>query len=155
MAVYHRTGDRKYLEPIQRALAYLKRLQLPNGRLARFYELKTNRPLYFTRDYALAYDDSDVPTHYAFKVSSGLDAIEREYLKLRDLAADELRPEPDRVRRPSDAAVRRIIAGLDPRGGWVTSDRLRYQSYEGPILDMRVAVRHLNDLAAYLAATLP
>ena len=61
MKIYRVTGDKKYLEPIPRALAYLKKSRLPDGRLARYYELKTNRPLYMTRDgdeYSLTYDDS-------------------------------------------------------------------------------------------------
>ncbi len=31
------------------AIKYLHRSRLPDGRLARFYELKTNKPLYLTR----------------------------------------------------------------------------------------------------------
>ncbi|MDH3583836.1 MAG: pectate lyase, partial [Phycisphaerae bacterium] len=49
--VYRRTNDKKYLDAVASALAYLQRSKLADGRLARFYELKTNRPLYFTRDY--------------------------------------------------------------------------------------------------------
>src|SRR3954470_19083766 len=45
LRVYRETGDARYLEPIPRALAYLRRSRLPDGRLARFYELETNRPL--------------------------------------------------------------------------------------------------------------
>lgn len=71
MRLYIRTGGRKYLAPIPRALAYLKASQLPDGLLARFYELKTNKPLYFTKDYQLTHDDSDVPTHYGFKQRRG------------------------------------------------------------------------------------
>ncbi len=153
MEVYRHTGDRKYLAPIPKALAYLKSSLLPNGQLARFYELKTNRPLYFTRDYTLTYDDSDMPTHYGFKVSSKLDQIEREYQKLLDTPADQLKPTPRRAGRPSDTEVRRIITALDPRGAWVTNDGLRFQPYTGPIIDMRIAVTQLNTLANYLAAT--
>jgi hypothetical protein len=54
LLVLHReTGRPKYLEPIPRALAYYRRSRLPDGRLARFYELGSNRPLYFTRDYTV------------------------------------------------------------------------------------------------------
>ena len=49
MKIYRTTGDKKYLEPIPRALAYLKKSLLPDGRLARYYEMQTNRPLYMTR----------------------------------------------------------------------------------------------------------
>jgi hypothetical protein len=61
MTLYRETGDRKYLAPIPRALEYLKRSAVPRGSaeifrripegpvLARFYELKTNKPLYITK----------------------------------------------------------------------------------------------------------
>ncbi|MFN7933059.1 MAG: pectate lyase [Bryobacteraceae bacterium] len=64
MVLYRETGDRKYLEPIPRAMAYLKKSLLPppakpsevrrrvgltTPTLARFYELQTNRPLYITK----------------------------------------------------------------------------------------------------------
>src|SRR5690606_27390840 len=73
MLLYRRTGDDRYLKPIPRAIAYYRSSLLPDGRLARFYELKTNRPLYFTKDYQLTYDDGDMPTHYGFKSTSRLD----------------------------------------------------------------------------------
>jgi len=65
------TGDVKYLRGIDKALDYLDASKLEDGRLARFYELQTNRPLYFRRtgkQYDLTYADDDrLPTHYAFK----------------------------------------------------------------------------------------
>ena len=65
------TGDRRFLEPLPDAIAWLKRSILPDGKIARFYELETNRPLYFTKDeYELTYDDSNLPTHYSFKSNS-------------------------------------------------------------------------------------
>src|SRR5262249_44358331 len=79
LLLHRKTGDAKYLAPIPRALAYLKASRLPDGRLARFYELKTNRPLFFTRDYKLTYDGGDVPTHYGFFFASRLDSIEAAY----------------------------------------------------------------------------
>src|SRR5690606_11938429 len=119
-----------WLEPVPRAIAYLRRSLLPDGRLARFYELRTNRPLYFTREYELTHDDSDVPTHYSFKVTSRLDRIEARLERLveradREAARREPEPErsaPDRTtsdRRPDPARVRRVIAALDERGAWV------------------------------------
>jgi hypothetical protein len=49
LTIFRRTGKEKYLAPVPKALDYLERSQLPDGRLARFYELKSNRPLYFTK----------------------------------------------------------------------------------------------------------
>ena len=44
LLLYRRNGDKKYLEPLPRALDYYRDSLLPDGRLARFYELKTNKP---------------------------------------------------------------------------------------------------------------
>jgi hypothetical protein len=67
MVLYRETGDRKYLDPVPRALDYLKRSVLPGRgepprrereagawaggglRIPRFLELKTNKPLYITK----------------------------------------------------------------------------------------------------------
>ncbi|MBM4094026.1 MAG: polysaccharide lyase, partial [Planctomycetes bacterium] len=82
MTLYRNTGNRKYLEPIPRAIQYLKVSRLGDGRLARFHELRTNKPLYFTKQYELTYDSSDMPTHYAFIVGSQLDSMEAAYQQL-------------------------------------------------------------------------
>ncbi|MCA9017653.1 MAG: pectic acid lyase, partial [Planctomycetaceae bacterium] len=93
MNIYHFSGDKKYLKPIPSALAYLKKSQLPDGQLARYYELKTNRPLYMTRDgkkYSLTYDDSDLPRHYGWKIESHLADLQREFNTLK--SAKKQRP---------------------------------------------------------------
>jgi len=82
LKIHRLTGEAKYLEPIPRALAYLNRSRLADGRLARYYELKTNRPLYMTRqgdEYSLTYDDTRLPDHYGWKINSRLDEITAEY----------------------------------------------------------------------------
>ena len=47
MDVYRHTGDKKYLAPIPAALDYLAKSEVSAGRLARFYELKTNQAALF------------------------------------------------------------------------------------------------------------
>ena len=156
MEVYRRTGDAKYLKPIPAALAYLSRSRLPDGRLARFYELRTNRPLYFNRRYELTYDDADMPTHYGFKVASHLDELRREYDELSassGRARDSSRGAARGPRRVSQARVREIVESLDPRGAWVTEGGLKYHRRSGPVIEMQVAVRHLNLLADFLAGS--
>ncbi|MCS7237614.1 MAG: polysaccharide lyase [Thermoguttaceae bacterium] len=156
MLLYRRTGNKNFLEPIPRAIAYLRRSVLPDGRLARFYELKTNRPLYFTRDYQLTYDEKDVPEHYGFKVSNNLDSIEREYRRLTEQAAAEETKEKYLLRPPSRselANVRRIIDELDPEGRWLQSGRLE----EGPrdlkqIITTTTFIRNVDILSRYLAS---
>ncbi len=139
MNIYRETADAKYLEPIPKALAYLRSSRLPDGRLARFYELRTNRPLYFTRDdYRLTYDDSNLPTHYAFKVADHTDRMEKEYNTLRALPKNALqKPEPASP-RPSAAEIQKILSALDDRGRWIESGRLRYH---GPDDDTTQVIR--------------
>ncbi len=159
--LYRHTGKAKYLEPIPPAIAYFRRSLLADGRLARFYELKTNRPLYFTRqDYRLTYSDADMPTHYAFKVGSGLDAIEREYERVRGLPADALRPGAKKTPSPASksqmAQVKAVIAGLDDRGRWVEQGRMRYYGDDDPtrrVIDCGTFVRNVRVLSRYLATT--
>jgi hypothetical protein len=121
MTLYRETGDRKYLDPIPRALAYFKRSIVPRGQaeifqrvpegpvLARFYELQTNRPLYITKGtrliaaglgsklvdgYEISYSPDSVITHYSVLVSGReLEPIEAEHRRLS--AAD-----PGTLRRP-------------------------------------------------------
>ena len=86
MKIARATSDRKYLEPIPRAAAWLKSSLLPDGQLARYYELKTNRPLYMTRRgdrYSLTYDDSKLPSHYGWKTESRLEELGKQYTQLR------------------------------------------------------------------------
>lgn len=149
MSVYRRTGNRKYLQSLGRALDYLEASQLPDGKLARFYELQTNRPLYFTKTYELTYDDSDMPTHYSFKVHSQVSKLRSE---LDDLAqrtrASHTADDPGR--RQDESQIRSIVDNLDARGAWVSPGGLRYHRRPGPVIDMRVTVENLLRLAKYL-----
>ncbi len=119
MEIYRVTKDRKYLEPIPRSIAYLKRSLLRDGRLSRYYELKTNRPLYMFRRgdvYTLTYDDSKLPKHYGWKIESRLGEIAKQYYNLK-------RNVPSVKRRTSvnlEEQVRNIVSSLDRQGRWMS-----------------------------------
>jgi len=140
MLLYRETGKQKYLEPLPRALAYYKRSILPEvenpseirrracpGRTpcaARFYELKTNRPLYVTKGtrvtaagqgvtnvdgYELSYSDQSVITHYAVLTSgAGFADIEKEYKTLLGAEASSLK-RPDRLHGLSPWTTTRLM----------------------------------------------
>lgn len=115
------TGKDKYLAPIPRALAYFRKSTLPDGKVARFYELKTNRPLYMDRQYRLTYNPSAAPTHYGWQVPANFDAIEKAYLAVKN--GQGKKETPPRAGTPSkrlSEQVRRIVADLDDRGRWIT-----------------------------------
>ena len=158
IALAERTGQTRFLAPIPKALAYYRRLLLPDGRLARFYEIGTDRPLYFTRAYNLTYDDGDTPTHYSFKVGSRLDAIERELRRVSELiraGKAPLKPTPAAGTPPSAEAVRQVIAELDDRGAWVESGRLQYHGDTDDtdrIISCETFIGNLDTLSRFIAA---
>ncbi|MFN0105202.1 MAG: pectate lyase [Bryobacteraceae bacterium] len=142
MVLYRETGERKYFDAIEPALGWLEKSVIPGkNRLARFYELRTNRPLYITKGtqiqaktlgsarldgYEVSYDGSSVITHYAVLTGAEkLPLIRREFEALRK----ERTPRPARLHGLSPWAggdgprgagsVGSIVGGMDDRGAWV------------------------------------
>ena len=160
LKLYRATGKEKYLEPLPRAIAYLQRSRLADGRLARFYELKTNKPLYLTRgDYEVTYSDADMPTHYSFKQGNGIESIAREYERLRAVDATRLKqPEATdapRMSRALAARARSVIDRLDEQGRWLESGKMRGDAENDPVrrvIDCRTFISNVRALSAYLAA---
>ena len=158
LTLYRQTGKQKYLEPLPRALAYYKRSTLPDGRLARFYEIKTNRPLYFVKDsYELTYSSENMPTHYGFIVGSRLDSIEREYKKLLKTDPAKLNPPLKQpVYRMSASLTARatsVIEAMDSRGAWVEAGSLKYAGKTETMIDSRTFTKNVEVLAKFLAAS--
>ena len=162
LKLYVVTGDRKYLKPIPSAIEYLKRSRLPDGQLARFYELQTNQPLYVTKEYVLTHDDGDLPTHYGFKVGANLDELAREYERLAALSADELKAlrhsKPKKPGAPSPSLTketRQAIESLDARGAWVEDGTLKYHGKHDPtrrVITSERFTKNLKALSRYIAA---
>ena len=154
------TGDASYLEPLPRAVAYLKRSRLDDGRLSRFYELRTNRPLYFTSDYRVTYSDADLPWHYGFKVGYSLhegeleayagmsaDARRKAFARFRETGFRALTPNV--AGRESDAKA--VLKALDGRGRWVTEEKMVAASKERvKAISCATFVRNVAVLCAYL-----
>ncbi len=159
LKLYAESGDKKYLEPIPRAVAYYRKSLLSDGRLARFYELRTNRPLYFTKKYELTYKDEDVPTHYGFKVGQKLDQIAKEHDRLVKLSPAELKKkkpaERPKVTDALIAQVEGVLKTLDAKGRWIDAGKLRYQGPDDTtdrIIDVATFNRNVGILSKYLAA---
>ena len=159
LTLYRETGNRKYLEPIPRALEYFKSSIVPRGDaeifrrippgpvLARFYELKTNKPLYITKGsrliaaglgsrlvdgYEISYTPESVITHYNVLTSGRwLAPLEEDYRKLAAADPGAIR-RPDKLRGlspwsereqaratvPSASDVKELLASMDERGAW-------------------------------------
>lgn len=119
MSIYRASSDKRYLEPIPAALEYLRRSQLPDGRLARYYELRSNRPLYMQRSgdqYSLTYSDLDLPAHYGWKFESRLPQLRQEYAWLATNGPTSRPASP-----PGVSEIREILRQLDSHGRWVST----------------------------------
>jgi PelA/Pel-15E family pectate lyase len=160
--LYQETGQRRFLDAAKRGLDYYRQSRLPDGRLARFYELHTNRPLYFTREYELTYDDSDVPTHYSFKTGDWTANLLRQYEVLAKKPVDQP-PSAAPYRPPAMSPAladrtREVIRSMDARGAWIEAGSLRYdddQDDTREVIDCSTFVRNIRQLADYLAAADP
>lgn len=158
MRIAQVTKDRKYLEPIPSAAAWLKRSILPDGQLARYYELTTNRPLYMSRQgdqYSLTYDDSNLPNHYGWKTNSRLEELGRQFARSR---AGKAPAEPASTRQLTQRA-KQSIESLDPEGRWISTfdgERLVGQakmSIGTKYLSSQVFSDNLTALSEFVVAT--
>ncbi len=154
------TREKKYLEPIPQALAWLQRSQLDNGQWARLYELGTNRPIYGDRDRKIHYTLEEISeerrTGYSWQGGYGVASARTLYGRVKEsgLEAYAKQREAERTRKPSPASLakrapglasraRKAIAALDAKGRWVDPDgRIRSRTF----------VRHMRDLCRYVEA---
>jgi len=118
------TGDKRFLEPIPAAVGYFRKSKLPDGRLARFYELQTNKPVYFKRGpggkgHEFTYEDDNTASNYGWKWDSELDAIETTTKRLLAGGVPPgLYPLPP-VKPTTDDEVTKILGSLNAEGAWV------------------------------------
>lgn len=123
MLLARATGDKRWLAPIPKALSYLRKSLRPDGKLARYYEIRTNTPLYFQRKkgggHELTYSDANPSDNYGFIIDPILDDLEAEYQRVSAMPT----PTGPRPLKETPAelakAARELIAGLDQRGAWV------------------------------------
>ncbi len=158
MAIAHVTSDAKYLAPIPSAIAWLERSRLSDGQFARFYELRSNRPLFMERRgdrYELTYKDANLPSHYGWKSASQLPSLEKMYARVRSGQM----PSGKRSRIQLSRQVRDVVDALDAEGRWVsyfdgTPKIGQLKLPVGtPYLSSEVFSEHLTLLADYVSAT--
>ena len=179
MDMYVEFGDERYMQAVARAIEWYKRSRLTGpkskGVWARFYEIGTNKPLYFTRTYRLAYTDDDLPVHYSFKSGYGVESVCRQYERLKETGRDAVLTQRSRTKTPKDWAaaaagmeskVKAIIAKQDSVGRWVKvvanreqvrdeQGRVGYKEDKDRMLQMiysNTFIRNVRALCAYIAA---
>jgi hypothetical protein len=165
MQLYRATGEEKYLRPIPPALAWLRRSQIEPGKVARFYELQTNRPLYFERRgdlYTLTHElGPRLPDHYGFVLDLRADRLEAEYRQtLEEGPRREAIDRPSGVSRDFAGRVQQLIDQLDSRGawteaGWVRNVQAKKVEPAGGIIESATFVKNLGVLSEYVRRARP
>lgn len=120
MKIYRVTGEKKFLAPIPAALDYLSRSELPGGQLARYYELKTNRPLYMERrgdNYSLTYRDDNLPRHYGWKMDSQVKDLRQEFEQTQRGQASSAPKSVDATARQ----VKQVMDSLSAEDCWIST----------------------------------
>ncbi len=122
--------------------------------LARFYEIGTNKPLYFTRGaggqgHILTYSDQNLASNYGFVITPQLDAIEADYQAA--LKGQSAAPLPT----PAQNEIQKIIASLDARGAWtqpgtVRDAQGRKQQPQGGIIRSATFIENVRALCRFM-----
>jgi PelA/Pel-15E family pectate lyase len=158
MFIFRVTKNAKYLEPISAALKWLDKSKLPDNTLARYYELKTNRPLYMERSgekYSLTYDDRNLPDHYGWKTASKIPLLKKQYGEAKSGKTEVVAIPLDNLTK--DAAS--IVNAMDDQGRWKSTfqgERLVGQPKFKPgdvYLASELFSRNLATLAEFLERT--
>jgi hypothetical protein len=166
VAVCEATGDRRYLEPIPAAIAWLERSRIGPDRWPRFLELGTNRPIYGDRDGRIHFSLDEISeerrTGYGWEGSFGVPAALKAYRKASEREADEQGSPAEEAPSPESRAaqarsleprVREVIAALDDEGRWVTRGRFTKESNGlefGDRIETATFIANLDLLATYI-----
>lgn len=171
--LYLETGESRFLEPIPKALKWAEKSLLPDNRIARFYELHTNKPLYFNaprhfsnlpepafpdlKPYTLIYEDTDLPNHYSFKVTGieQVESIKSYYDQVTKKERDVILAQNKTMREIDHGQVQEIINSLDDQGRWVETGRLKTGDQENPyieaqIISTRTFIQNMSVLSAFV-----
>lgn len=123
------TGDKKYLAAVAKAIPYLHTVLLPGSKLARFYELQTNKPLYFERGpggkgFQLTYSDKKASSNYGWVWDSELESLQAAGSQIaRGESVAFPRTEKERWSSPPrDTEIATILQEQKPDGSWPVID---------------------------------
>lgn len=135
---YTMTGDRRYLEPIPRAIDWIERSAIAPGNSeythTGFYELGTNKPLYYHtigdsfENFSFRIDNNREGAYrYRRSVKPDIPSMKRRYERYYALppeeALNEYRQTKNRPAKRTPATpdtVEKILASRDSRGVWIT-----------------------------------
>ncbi len=164
LLLYRETDQRKYLEPLPRALAYYRRSLLPEVEtpseirrracpkgtpcLARFYELQTNRPLYVTKGTRVTALEQGTTNVDGYELSYSDASVITHYAVLVSGAGlPEIEREFREQQKADPASLRRpdVLRGLSPWSGARTPVGAGDDAARGGTPGLETRVRALID----------
>jgi hypothetical protein len=159
------TGDAKWLKPIAPALAWLEKSKIGENRWARYYELKTNKPIYGDRDGKIYYRLQDISEErqkgYGWEGDFGYGSFLRNWQKFQTEGRDKIvksrepkpRSDKEKASRVKSQApkVEKIIAEQDAQGRWITGAKVKKAAVsDAGYLDMSQFIENLRALAEFV-----
>ena len=145
LRLYERTGRKRFLEPIGKAVSFLKKVRLPSGLWARLYELGTLKPIYGDRDGKIHYTLREISEErrkgYAWESEFGIPGAIRAYE--RALAGKPAFPPPTPPTvKTLRAGVEAVLKACDEKGRFTRGERIYIHDF----------VKNGNLLCSYLEA---
>ena len=153
--LYLYTKDKKYLEPIPKAIEWLDNSKIGDNLWARLYEEGSNKPIYGDREDGnkIHYDYASISekeqNSYAWQGSYGIKEVVGYYNQVKSLGSDQYLAKRDRPLTSAQAQQKaeqltakteQVIASLDDKGRWI----------ENNMIYSKVFVRNVNMLCEYL-----
>lgn len=154
------TGERKYLDAVAPAAAWLERSRVGPDLWSRFYELGTNRPIYGDDRGVVRYDKRELNGKfvysYGWESSFDIPAVLARYERIK---RDGHEAVPARERKTAgrgrENEVDAVIAALDADGRWIAPDWWQKGMKPEPLIQSKLFIRNLNVLADYLEQVSP
>ena len=139
--LYQRGHEKRFRDGAVAAVRWLRHVRLKDGTWARFYELRTDRPLYVNTKNEVTYDDGDLLGHYTLRSMFEIP----EALRLSDEAeGGTMTPAKRYWQSPSDGLdnaaleheVEKLIAAQDGEGRWIEGGWVKSQTFVDAILTL-------------------
>jgi len=151
--LYLATGESKYLDAAEKAVAWLRASKVGKNRWSRLYELGTNKPIYGDDRGKIFYSKAELHPKFAsgyvweskFRIPEVFDLFDKIKSKGREAVLAEANAADE-----TSADVPGIIAALNESGYWITPSRWRKGAAPEPSISTKAFIMNMEILAAAL-----
>jgi PelA/Pel-15E family pectate lyase len=155
--IFLQTGEQKYLDAVAPAAAWLERSARRPNHWSRLYELGTNRPIFGDDRGVIAYSIDEIShksaTGYTWESKFGIPAILARYEQIKKEGREAVLASSATVQvdaKELESRVDEIVASLDAKGRWISSERWKKGSPPEPVISTKTISRNMQALSDYL-----